>query len=104
MPPPQRFFPLSHHVPAPATDERADASNVDQFLMQNDASWTNYSAWFRNKVMHTHLLPGLVQPLSRISVDNWHLLPPNTNYGEGQHHWNNLQTGVSMTVIESMEK
>ncbi|KAJ7196691.1 hypothetical protein GGX14DRAFT_403155 [Mycena pura] len=62
------------------------------------------SAWFRNKVMHTHLLPGLVQPLSRISVDNWHLLPPNTNYGEGQHHWNNLQTGVSMTVIESMEK
>ncbi|KAJ7195777.1 hypothetical protein GGX14DRAFT_403744 [Mycena pura] len=53
--------------------------------------------WFQNKVMHTHLLPGLVQPLSWISVDNWHLLPPNTNYGEGQHHWNNLQTGIRRT-------
>ncbi|KAJ7813702.1 hypothetical protein B0H13DRAFT_2293928 [Mycena leptocephala] len=61
-------------------------------------------AWWRQKEMHLFLLPGLIQALSNIDLDDWHLMPANTNVGEGQHRWNNIQTGVSMGVIESMKK
>ncbi|KAJ7049792.1 hypothetical protein C8F01DRAFT_1264833 [Mycena amicta] len=61
-------------------------------------------AYWRHKEMHTFILPGLVQPLSKIHVDDWHLMPANTNIGEGQHRWNNIQTGVSMTPVESMKR
>jgi hypothetical protein len=54
--------------------------------------------------MHLFLLHGLIQALSNIDLDDWHLMPANTNVGEGQHRWNNIQTGVSMGVIESMKK
>ena len=53
--------------------------------------------------MHRWLLPGLVQFLSHIDADDWHLMPSSTNLGEGQHRWNNVQTGTSMSIIESME-
>ncbi|KAJ7860297.1 hypothetical protein B0H13DRAFT_2282698 [Mycena leptocephala] len=57
-------------------------------------------AWRRQKEMHLFLLPGLIQALSNIDLDDWHLMPANTNVGEGQHRWNNIQTGVSMGVID----
>ncbi|KAJ7907852.1 hypothetical protein B0H13DRAFT_2662235 [Mycena leptocephala] len=60
-------------------------------------------AWRRQKEMHLFLLPGLIQALSNIGLDDWHLMPANTNVWEGQHCWNNIQTGVSMGVIESMK-
>ncbi|KAJ7218473.1 hypothetical protein GGX14DRAFT_695696 [Mycena pura] len=60
--------------------------------------------WLKQKEMHRWLLPGLVQPLSNIPDNDWHLIPPNTNGGEGQHHWNNIQTGTKMPPIESMQK
>ncbi|KAJ7193693.1 hypothetical protein GGX14DRAFT_701070 [Mycena pura] len=61
-------------------------------------------SWWNQKKMHRWLLPGLVQFLSHIDADDWHLMPSSTNLGEGQHHWNNVQTGTSMSIIESMEK
>ncbi|KAJ7863590.1 hypothetical protein B0H14DRAFT_2737682 [Mycena olivaceomarginata] len=60
--------------------------------------------WQRQKEMYLFLLPGLIQALSNIELDDWHLMPANTNIGEGQHRWNNIQTGVSMGVIELMKK
>ncbi|KAJ7852230.1 hypothetical protein B0H13DRAFT_2398840 [Mycena leptocephala] len=72
-------------------------------LVIND-SMGRLRAWRRQKEMHLFLLPGLIQALSNIDLDDWHLMPANTNVGEGQHRWNNIQTGVSMGVIESMKK
>ncbi|KAJ7203099.1 hypothetical protein GGX14DRAFT_570357 [Mycena pura] len=61
-------------------------------------------SWWNQKKMHRWLLPGLVQFLLHINADDWHLMPSSTNLGEGQHQWNNVQTGTSMSIIESMEK
>ncbi|KAJ7769494.1 hypothetical protein B0H16DRAFT_256598 [Mycena metata] len=59
--------------------------------------------WWKHKKMHHWLLPALIPYLSKIG-DNFDLLEPNTNLGEGQHRWNNVQTGVDMTTIESLMK
>ncbi|KAF7320638.1 hypothetical protein HMN09_00148500 [Mycena chlorophos] len=61
-------------------------------------------AWWEHKNKHKWLLPGLIHCLSKIPLDDWHLIPANTNLGEGQHRWNNLHTGVAMLLIESMQK
>ncbi|KAJ7859888.1 hypothetical protein B0H13DRAFT_2569863 [Mycena leptocephala] len=81
-----------------------DCTSHEAFEEWKQAVSLFFAAWWRQKEMHLFLLPGLIQALSNIDLDDWHLMPANTNVGEGQHRWNNIQTGVSMGVIESMKK
>ncbi|KAJ7663770.1 hypothetical protein DFH06DRAFT_1393433 [Mycena polygramma] len=60
--------------------------------------------WWTHKTMHTWLLPGFIQCLSRIPLERWNSMDATTNLGEAQHAWNNAQTGTSMGVIESFKK
>ncbi|KAJ7658241.1 hypothetical protein DFH06DRAFT_1196427 [Mycena polygramma] len=60
--------------------------------------------WWDHKLMHRWLLPGLIQCLSNIPLEQWNTMEPTTNLGEAQHAWNNAQTGISMGVIESFKK
>ncbi|KAJ7020893.1 hypothetical protein C8F04DRAFT_1315760, partial [Mycena alexandri] len=53
--------------------------------------------------LHLAVLPALIPYLSKIGSD-FDLLEPNTNLGEGQHRWNNIQTGVDMATVESLIK
>lgn len=54
--------------------------------------------------MHRWLLPGLIQCLSNIPLEQWNTMEATTNLGEAQHAWNNAQTGISMGAIESFKK
>ncbi|KAJ7612019.1 hypothetical protein DFH06DRAFT_1147371 [Mycena polygramma] len=60
--------------------------------------------WWDQKLMHRWLLPGLIQCLSKIPLEQWNTMEPTTNLGEAQHAWNNAQTGISMGIIESFKK
>ncbi|KAJ6556560.1 hypothetical protein DFH09DRAFT_1317880 [Mycena vulgaris] len=60
--------------------------------------------WWDHKLMHRWLLPGIVQCLSNIPLEQWNTMEATTNLGEAQHAWNNAQTGISMGAIESFKK
>ncbi|KAF7319706.1 hypothetical protein MKEN_00752300 [Mycena kentingensis (nom. inval.)] len=99
------------HLPASTLEKLAELKTVESVAAFEE--WEaavrafndkQLDAWLVQKKMHRWLIPGIAQPLSNIPLDDWHLMPPNTNVGEGQHRWNNIQTGVSMGVIDSMEK
>jgi hypothetical protein len=54
--------------------------------------------------MHFWLLPATIQCLSRIPLNDWHMMPATTNLGEAQHARNNAETGTQMGIIESFKK
>ncbi|KAJ6545927.1 hypothetical protein B0H10DRAFT_2385754 [Mycena sp. CBHHK59/15] len=60
--------------------------------------------WWDHKLMHRWLLPGIIQCLSNIPLEQWNTMEATTNLGEAQHAWNNAQTGISMGAIESFKK
>ncbi|KAJ7052864.1 hypothetical protein C8F01DRAFT_1169151 [Mycena amicta] len=81
----------------------AELAEFKAWLHEIDDPSGRVKAWWKHKTMHHWLLPGLIQFLSNIG-DDWDLLEPNTNLGEGQHRWNNIQTGVDMGIVESLIK
>ncbi|KAJ7125983.1 hypothetical protein C8R44DRAFT_733910 [Mycena epipterygia] len=60
--------------------------------------------WWGHKTMHNWLLPGFIQCLSKIPLEQWNTMESTTNLGEAQHAWNYAQTGTSMGAIESFKK
>jgi hypothetical protein len=44
-----------------------------------------------HKEMHEWLLPSVIQCLSDIDPDGWHVMEATTNFGEAQHVANNAQ-------------
>ncbi|KAJ6556722.1 hypothetical protein B0H10DRAFT_1967556 [Mycena sp. CBHHK59/15] len=57
--------------------------------------------WWEHKEMHEWLLPSVIQCLSDIDPDVWHVMEATTNFGEAQHVANNAQTGIGMGLVES---
>ncbi|KAJ6572977.1 hypothetical protein B0H10DRAFT_2440108 [Mycena sp. CBHHK59/15] len=57
--------------------------------------------WWEHKEMHEWLLPSVIQCLSDINPDVWHVMEATTNFGEAQHAANNAQTGIGMGLVES---
>ncbi|KAJ6603450.1 hypothetical protein DFH09DRAFT_1354653 [Mycena vulgaris] len=57
--------------------------------------------WWEHKEMHEWLLPTVVQCLSDMAPDDWHVIEATTNFGEAQHKANNVQTGIGMGLVES---
>ncbi|KAJ7435706.1 hypothetical protein B0H11DRAFT_2366612 [Mycena galericulata] len=51
----------------------------------------------------TWIIPSLIKSLSRITPEDWDITDSTTNLNEGQHHWTNQQTGVNLTLLESVE-
>lgn len=51
--------------------------------------------------MHQWLLPTVIQCLSDMDPDDWHVIEATTNFGEAQHKANNAQTGIGMGLVES---
>ncbi|KAF7293395.1 hypothetical protein MIND_01116500 [Mycena indigotica] len=82
---------------------QAELDKFELWLGSIDDPTGRTQRWLDHKKMHRWLLPALIQFRSNIGAD-WDLLEPNTNLGEGQHRWNNIQTGTDMGIIESMEK
>ncbi|KAF8162212.1 hypothetical protein K438DRAFT_1776098 [Mycena galopus ATCC 62051] len=80
----------------------SELADYEAWMMTIDDPTGALGRWWAHKKMHRWLLPGLVQSLSKIPKDDWQLLSPSTNLGEGQHRWNNVQTGIDMAPIESM--
>ncbi|KAJ6615707.1 hypothetical protein B0H10DRAFT_2255264 [Mycena sp. CBHHK59/15] len=60
--------------------------------------------WWEHKTMHRWLLPGLIQCLSNILLEQWNTMEATTNLGEAQHAWNNNETGTGMGALESFKK
>ncbi|KAJ7731653.1 hypothetical protein B0H16DRAFT_1772774 [Mycena metata] len=80
----------------------AELAEFAAWLGEIDDPTGRVETWWKHK-MHHWLLPALIPYLFKIG-DDFDLLEPNTNLGEGQHRWNNIQTGVDMTTIESLMK
>lgn len=59
-------------------------------------------AWWDHKVNNTWILPSLVKCLSKMDSGDWDRTPPTTNIGEAQHHWTNINTGVSLSLLEAI--
>ncbi|KAJ7251891.1 hypothetical protein C8J57DRAFT_1474350 [Mycena rebaudengoi] len=57
--------------------------------------------WWEHKEMHEWLLPGVIQCLSDIDPNIWHVMEATTNLGEAQHAANNAQTGIGMGLVQS---
>ncbi|KAJ6606945.1 hypothetical protein B0H10DRAFT_2439850 [Mycena sp. CBHHK59/15] len=57
--------------------------------------------WWEHKEMHEWLLPSVIQCLSDIDPDVWHVMEATTNFGEAQHAANNAQTGIGMGLVKS---
>ncbi|KAJ7115729.1 hypothetical protein C8R44DRAFT_927220 [Mycena epipterygia] len=57
--------------------------------------------WWDHKEMHEWLLPGVIQCLSDMDPDVWHIIEATTNFGEAQHAANNAQTGIGMGTVQS---
>jgi hypothetical protein len=57
--------------------------------------------WWEHKEMHKWLLPGVIQCLSDMDPDVWHIMEATTNFGEAQHAANNKETGIGMGLVES---
>ncbi|KAF8166267.1 hypothetical protein K438DRAFT_1941754 [Mycena galopus ATCC 62051] len=57
--------------------------------------------WWEHKEMHGWLLPGIIQCLSDIAADVWHVMEATTNFGEAQHAANNAETGIGMGLVQS---
>ncbi|KAJ6595184.1 hypothetical protein DFH09DRAFT_1073005 [Mycena vulgaris] len=57
--------------------------------------------WWEHKEMHEWLLPTVVQCLSDMAPDDWHVIEATTNFGEAQHKANNVQTGIGMGLVKS---
>ncbi|KAF7369629.1 hypothetical protein MVEN_00293900 [Mycena venus] len=57
--------------------------------------------WWEHKEMHEWLLPGIIQCLSDMDPDAWHIMEATTNFGEAQHAANNKETGIGMGLVES---
>ena len=57
--------------------------------------------WWEHKEMHVWLLPGVIQCLSDIDPDIWHVMEATTNFGEAQHAANNAETGIGMGLVQS---
>ncbi|KAJ6583245.1 hypothetical protein B0H10DRAFT_1962244 [Mycena sp. CBHHK59/15] len=60
--------------------------------------------WWEHKTMHRWLLPGLIQCLSNIPLEQWNTMEATTNLGEAQHAWNDNETGTGMGALESFKK
>ncbi|KAJ6583451.1 hypothetical protein DFH09DRAFT_1308960 [Mycena vulgaris] len=61
------------------------------------------NGWWEHKEMYEWLLPSVIQCLSDIDPDFWHVMEVTTNCGEAQHAANNAQTGIGMGLVESYE-
>ncbi|KAJ6559387.1 hypothetical protein DFH09DRAFT_1483903 [Mycena vulgaris] len=59
--------------------------------------------WWEHKEMHQWLLPTVIECLSDMAPDDWHVIEATTNFGEAQHKANNVQTGIGMGLVESSE-
>ncbi|KAF8175111.1 hypothetical protein BJ912DRAFT_1075466 [Pholiota molesta] len=59
-------------------------------------------AWWNHKVNNDWILPSLIKCLSKIDPDDWDRTLPTTNIGEAQHHWTNINTGVSLPLLEAI--
>ncbi|KAJ7038757.1 hypothetical protein C8F04DRAFT_1231885 [Mycena alexandri] len=81
----------------------AELAEFEAWLHDIDDPTGAVESWWKHKKMHHWLLPALIPYLSKIGSD-FDLLEPNTNLGEGQHRWNNIQTGVDMATVESLIK
>ncbi|KAJ7921300.1 hypothetical protein B0H13DRAFT_1866901 [Mycena leptocephala] len=57
--------------------------------------------WWEHKEMHEWLLPCVIECLSDIEANVWHVMEATTNFGEAQHAANNIQTGIGMGLVES---
>ncbi|KAJ6564162.1 hypothetical protein B0H19DRAFT_76035 [Mycena capillaripes] len=57
--------------------------------------------WWEHKEMHEWLLPCVIECLSDIDPNVWHVMEATTNFGEAQHAANNIQTGIGMGLVES---
>ncbi|KAJ7773568.1 hypothetical protein DFH07DRAFT_1057150 [Mycena maculata] len=57
--------------------------------------------WWEQKEMHQWLLPTVIQCLSDMDPDDWHVIEATTNFGEAQHAANNAQTGTGTGLVES---
>ncbi|KAK7014828.1 hypothetical protein R3P38DRAFT_3400477, partial [Favolaschia claudopus] len=59
-------------------------------------------AWWDHKEMHRWLLPAIIQCLSGIPKERWHIMAETTNGGEAQHALNNAEAGTRMGLVESL--
>ncbi|KAJ7511946.1 hypothetical protein B0H11DRAFT_1899441 [Mycena galericulata] len=59
--------------------------------------------WWKHKLQYPWIIPSLIKSLSRITPEDWDITDSTTNLNEGQHHWTNQQTGVNLTLLESVE-
>ncbi|KAJ7909723.1 hypothetical protein B0H13DRAFT_1877422 [Mycena leptocephala] len=57
--------------------------------------------WWEHKEMHKWLFPGVIQCLSDMDPDVWHIMEATTKFGEAQHAANNKETGIGMGLVES---
>ncbi|KAJ7440435.1 hypothetical protein FB451DRAFT_989648, partial [Mycena latifolia] len=62
------------------------------------------SDWWKHKLQYPWIIPSLIKSRSRIAPADWDITDSTTNLNEGQHHWTNQQTGVKLTLYESIER
>ncbi|KAJ7702725.1 hypothetical protein B0H17DRAFT_854555, partial [Mycena rosella] len=60
--------------------------------------------WWKHKLQYPWILSAIIKSRSHILPGDWDLTDSNTNLNEGQHHWTNQQTGVKLTLLESIER
>ncbi|KAJ7745834.1 hypothetical protein DFH07DRAFT_977183, partial [Mycena maculata] len=58
---------------------------------------------WKHKLQYSWIIPSLIKSRSRITPSDWDITDATTNLNEGQHHWTNQQTGVQLTLLESIE-
>ncbi|KAJ7229604.1 hypothetical protein C8J57DRAFT_1534356 [Mycena rebaudengoi] len=58
------------------------------------------TTWWKHKLNHKWILPGLLECLSGLSHEDWLTTPFTSNGNETQHHWTNLQTGIGLNARE----
>ncbi|KAJ7908060.1 hypothetical protein B0H13DRAFT_2331720 [Mycena leptocephala] len=95
---------------------REDQNRIRNFMyMETPADVGNFKIWIRtlpdpkgvllrwweHMEMHEWLLPGVIQCLSDVDPNVWHVMEATTNLREAQHAANNAQAGIGMGLVES---
>ncbi|KAJ7618793.1 hypothetical protein FB45DRAFT_932474 [Roridomyces roridus] len=57
--------------------------------------------WWEHKEMHEWILPSIIQCLSHMDADIWHIMEATSNFGEAQHSKNNLEAGTGIGLVQS---